>query len=459
MGTGSSRRAPASKAIGAIAAIGAIGALLTATGTAEASFRRGPYVQDLGSRGFALLLELDAPSTAKLVVSTGTGATVREVSSTSDDTTHELVVSGLEPATTYGWTLTTGDGATERGTLTSAPEDDRAFSFLLYGDNRSNPYAHAAVVQAMRKAPADFLVHTGDMVYDGSQPKDWADFFAIERELLRERCLFPAIGNHEIAMPTSDGALRYARMFRVPAPAAAAERWYTFRWGSARFFVLDAHDEFATSERAWLEGALSAASAEPGLAWRFVVLHHGPYSSGLHGGNESLLLANVPELLRKHRVDLVFSGHDHVYERGDANGLRYVISGGGGAPLYKQFRNAPTTQKFEPAYHFLRLEVTSSALTMLATRHDGSTLERCALPRGGATGWSCGAQPPPATAVAVTGAPATDAPKPAPERRACSCDFVGMGTEWIGLAVAGALASAAGLRRGTRTSGGRDHEA
>jgi hypothetical protein len=194
------------------------------------------------------------------------------------------------------------------------------------------------LVERIQKTPGSFLVNTGDMVYDGSQAKEWQTFFTIEKGLLHDRCLFPTLGNHEIAMPTSDGVLRYARMFRVPAPIDAAERWYTFRWGSARFFMLDAQDEFSSGERAWLEKALSDADHEPGLVHRFVVLHHGPFSSGLHGGNESMIVTRVPELLHAHKVDVVFSGHDHIYERGDANGIRYVVSGGGGAPLYRQHR-------------------------------------------------------------------------------------------------------------------------
>lgn len=404
---------------------------------------RAPYLQDLGPKQVAVLFEMDAPHAVTIEVSKGND--VAKTVTGAKDTTHELVVDGLEPATSYTYSVKLDDGTLERGTFTTAPDDNRPFTFIAYGDNRSNPYAHAAIVTGIRKTPADVLVHTGDMVYNGSQPSDWREFFAIERELLRDRCVFPTIGNHEIAMPTSDGALRYARMFRVPAPPDAAERWYTFRWSSVRFFMLDAHDEFASAERAWLEKALDAAKNEAGVQIRIVILHHGPYSSGLHGGNEALLLARVPDLLRSYKVDLVVSGHDHIYERGDANGLRYVVSGGGGAPVYREYRAARTTLKFEPVYHFLKFAVNGAAMNMSAIRHDGSIIETCSL--SAAAGWGCGATPPsvPSAAVASNAPAAPTEPAP-PSRKSCGCTLVSGGSEWVGLVIGGVLAGAATLR-------------
>lgn len=423
-------------------ALGAFAAVLAAAVPASAAFVRAPYLQDVNARGAAVLFEVDAPHSAKLEITRDKDPI--KTTTSEKVATHELLVTGLDPATAYRYTVTLDDGTTDHGTFTTAPEDARGFSFVLYGDNRSNPYAHAAIVGAIKKTPGELLVHTGDMVYDGSQQSQWNEFFSIERELLRDRCLFPTIGNHEIAMPTSDGAMRYARMFRVPAPQESAERWYTFRWGSARFFMLDAQDEFGSAERSWLEKALEAAKNEAGLTYRFVALHHGPYSSGLHGANESLRIARVPELLRSYKVDLVMAGHDHIYERGDAGGLRYLVSGGGGAPVYRENRGDKSTLKFEAVYHFVKVDVAADGLTTTAIRHDGSIIESCRLTAAG--GWGCGT----GTAVAAStggSAAAPPAPAPAPAKpRSCGCTLVSGGSDWLGLALAGVLAGAVSLR-------------
>lgn len=442
-------------------------ALAVAPRADAAPIVRGPYLQDLGSRQVAVMLELDGPRGATLEIRKGaTGAEADPALATVTGPagpSQELVVTGLEPATSYRYLVRVGQGSdalVERGAFTTAPEDDRPISFLVYGDNRSDAASHAAVVRQLTQSPGDFLVNTGDMVYDGSDVEDWNRFFAIEREALRSRCLFPAIGNHEIAMPASDGALRFARAFRVPGPIESQERWYSFRWGSARFFVLDAHDDFASAEQAWLERSLAAADAEPGLAWRFVVLHHGPYSSGPHGGNKALKVARVPETLRAHKVDLVLAGHDHVYERGDTAGLRWIVTGGGGAPLYKRQREAEGSQRFEATFHFLRLELTKSSGLLTVLRPDGSLLERCAFPNGGGGGWGCNigatAAPPSATgpAPALTPTPSATtteaAPGPSGARKSCGCALVGGQVEWIGFGLSAALVAGSAVRRRAR---------
>ena len=98
------------------------------------------------------------------------------------------------------------------------------------------------------------------------------------------------------------------------------------------------------------------ADAEPGLAWRIVVVHHGPWSARpARPQPAARRRRGVPELLAAHKVDLVFAGHDHIYERGDGGSLKYVVSGGGGAPLYAIAHDAPTTRKAEAAYHFVEV--------------------------------------------------------------------------------------------------------
>jgi hypothetical protein len=426
-----------------------------------ATFTRGPYQQDVSSRSAAILAGLDAPHAATLTLSTPAPAgttdahpTTIEIKAPASDAL-EIVATGLTPATHYTWSLTLDDGTKSDGTLVTAPEDDRPFSFLLYGDNRTDAASHAAVVQRMQSTPdGDFLVQTGDMVYDGADLDLWTQFFSIERDLLRNRCLFTAIGNHEIGLPTSDGALRFARLFRNAGPPAANERYYTFRWGDARFFMLDAQDDFASEERDWLEGALKSADGEAGLVWRFVVLHHGPYSSGLHGPNQSLILAHVPEMLRAHHVDVVFAGHDHIYERGESNGLKYVVSGGGGAPLYTEHRDEPNAFRFEAVHHFIDVDVTKTGATLTVIRMDGSVLEKCAIGPGGSSGWGTPAGS--NAGACVVGAPASPnaaavgSPPAVPPRRACDCDFSLTGAQWIGAVAATLLLLAAGVRRVAR---------
>src|SRR5207302_1554110 len=84
-------------------------------------------------------------------------------------------------------------------------------------------------------------------------------------------------------------------------------------------FFLNAFDDWSGGEqRAWLDKELTSADDEPGLAWRFAIVHHGAWSAGPHGSSPKLAAAGVPAVLATHKIDLLISGHDHIYERGHA---------------------------------------------------------------------------------------------------------------------------------------------
>ena len=117
----------------------------------------------------------------------------------------------------------------------------------------------------------------------------------------------------------------------------------------------------------------------------------------LHGG-ESLMVRDYASLLAEGHVNLLFSGHDHVYERGVGNTrggkLPYIVAGGGGAPLYNPTCAAatgpapgevpgplrpcpPWVAALTKAYHYVSVEVTDKETTVCPRRPDGSPVEAC----------------------------------------------------------------------------------
>jgi hypothetical protein len=244
-----------------------------------------------------------------------------------------------------------------------------------------------------------------------------------------------SIGNHELYDDWA-GA-NFARFFGLSGETGGSAPYGSVRIAGVRFFFLNGmHDWRSGDERHWLERELATADAEPGLTWRVVVVHHGPWSAGPHGGNTKLLDAHVPELLAAHKVDLVLSGHDHIYERGDSGLLKYIVSGGGGAPLYRVEEPTATTRKVEAAYHFVEITAGADALRIVAHRLDGSTIEQCDLLKE--RPWGCDPVPwvAPASSRGARGAPlgsrasqATEregAPTPTSTSR-CGCEVPGGG--------------------------------
>lgn len=445
----------------AVSALAAQAVLLMLQSTAHAAAPRivkGPYMTAVSDTAADVRLELDSPSPVTIqVVRERAPATLRKLSDGASSTLHVLHLTGLDAGKPYVAAVslgpTAGPVAGEVTFRTSTPGDPTAGThFIVYGDDRSDPETHAAIVRLMGQIPSDFLVNTGDIVADGASGSDWQSFFDVEAPLLRDHPLFLCIGNHELY--DDEAGANFARYFGFFGPGGVPRPYGTERVGDVRFFFLNGmHDWSSGEERDWLEHALTSADAEPGLVWRVAVVHHGPWSSGPHGPNRRLVEARVPELLAAHKVDLLLSGHDHIYERGDAGGTKYLISGGGGAPVYKLGSPTPTTRKAESVYHFIEVTTTANDLRIVAHRGDGSIIERCGFAKDKT--WDCDAPPPAPHPAAPATQPPGDAPAAPKSTSRCSVACAGgPGAHGLpGLVFAGIGAAFLGLRLARRRRG------
>jgi acid phosphatase type 7 len=386
-------------------------AALAAGGTALAKadpprVLNGPFLTGVTDTGVEVRFELAAPGPASVEVRPdppAPGATKRTAPLVLRDSTavamHVVPAAGLEPVTRYLYRVTSGALVLEEGHFKTAPRpgSGEPITFLAYGDCRTDAAAHAAVMHAMAQYPADFIVNTGDLVERGNSLENWEQLFDLEAEILRDHPVLAAIGNHELSGdPSGTTFLRY---FGMPDPAGGPVRLYgTTRMGDARFFVLNGRSDWqGGDQRRWLEAELAKADAEEGLGWRIVLVHDGPWSVGPHGPNLAMLEARVPELLAAHKVDFILSGHDHLYERGQSSTLKYIVTGGAGAPLYDVVRDLTQNRKAVAAHHFVQVTIRGDTLVSDAWRPDGTALDHCAFRRGG--DWDCDA---PARAAATS---------------------------------------------------------
>lgn len=428
------RRAAAASLVAAIAT--------AASAASAATIVKGPYLQALSESAVTIKLELDDAAAATVVVRGPDGKPLT-IEDGEKKTFHAIVVSGLTPATTYAYEVSAG-GASAKGSFGTAPIDARPFKFIVYGDSRTDADAHAAVVAKLREASGDFLVNTGDYVAAGGDAEGWQEFFHIEKDLLKDRCVFACIGNHEMYPDAERNGATFKKYFGLGDGGAL---YSTFRWGNTRFFLLNAMDSFRGEEKAWLERALASALDEQGVEHRFVVLHWSPFSSGPHGGNKALAENGILDMFEHGKVELLLAGHDHIYERGEGHGIKYLISGGAGAPLYPKKTRAPETERFESVHHFLEMSVAGKKVSFVARAMSGATIEACSFE--GSSPWSCEGEAKPASAKTdPRSEPALATPPRASS--ACACDAVGAGDHGSGLAWTAALAAAAFVARKRR---------
>ncbi len=121
-----------------------------------------------------------------------------------------------------------------------------------------------------------------------------------------------------------------------------------------------------------------AASQE--ADFRFVTMHHPRFTAvkRRQGGHKPV--ADMVPLFEKHRVTVVFNGHDHNYQHHVKNGVRYVVTGGGGAPLYPV--DGPLegiTQKVESTEHYVSVKVDGAKAAVEAIALDGHIIDRIEL--------------------------------------------------------------------------------
>lgn len=282
-------------------------------------------------------------------------------------------LTGLKAGTTYYYDVLR-DGSTEgRGQFSTAPAGRANFVFVVYGDTRSRDDMHRQIIARVIKEDAAFAIHTGDLVADGNKAELWPNFFTITDPLMRRLVFFPMLGNHERNTP-------YFREFFPTAPS-----YYSFNWGSVHVAVLnsDVNNVSATAEGReaywkeeldWLDRDLTrAASAD----FRLVGMHHPAVTAikARQKGAEQIAARIVP-LLEKHHVQAIFAGHDHNYQHHRMGGIDFIVTGGGGAPLYALDAPIPdVTVKFEKVENYVRARVSRAEFTLEGVALDGHIIE------------------------------------------------------------------------------------
>lgn len=307
---------------------------------------------------------------------------------------HRVRVTGLRAGTRYRYVVRIRRPGTLAQHETAAPAAEFStassrgpFVFLVYGDTRDRDGDHAAVVHAMVKEHADLVIQTGDMVSRASDESQWRRYFATASPLLRSAPLYPALGNHELRGDPE--ATHFHRLFVLPqgldGPKHPRRRpvYYAFRYGNSLFMILDGNSPYDTEQAAWVERTLHASRADTALRHTFVFVHQPPFAVGAYCGSERLARRLVP-LLQRHAVRALFAGHEHAYQHLERDGMRYFISGGGGAPLYQRsqacnFEDDMALRLFRAEHHYLRVEVDGDTVTLLAIGSHGNLIERVPL--------------------------------------------------------------------------------
>jgi 3',5'-cyclic AMP phosphodiesterase CpdA len=223
--------------------------------------------------------------------------------------------------------------------------------FALIGDSGSGDNAQEAVAKALltyfttaRRFP--FVLMLGDNLYHDDYE---SEFLQPYKPLLDRGVKFYAVlGNHD----------RELEVHFKPFNMADRDR-YSFDQGNARFAALDSNHPGDPQQIKWLDGVF----ADAGEKWRICFFHHPLYSSGQHAEEgRDVIRPALEEALVRNRVNVAFTGHEHLYERiKPQRGVHYFVSGGGGRYLYK-VRPSEFDEIAASEHHFMVAEIAGDRL-------------------------------------------------------------------------------------------------
>ena len=253
------------------------------------------------------------------------------------------------------------------------PNRADTLKFAVLGDNGSGDagqYGLAAQMAAMHQSFAfAFVLMVGDNFYGSQTPAQLVKKFDTPyKPLLDAGVTFhAAIGNHDETFTVN-----------YPPLNMGGRRYYTYVRQRVRFFVLDTNI-MDGPQRRWFESELQQ-SAEP---WKIAYFHHPLYgNAGRHGSAVDIRVLLEP-LLVKFNVAVVFTGHDHVYERlKPQKGVHYFVTGSGGKLRKGDLvPSEMTAAGFDRDQAFVIAEIDGDALFFQTISRTGATVDSGMIPR------------------------------------------------------------------------------
>jgi predicted phosphodiesterase len=332
---------------------------------------RYPYVQRPSQTSATIAWRRANPGIGTLYLGHAPGQWFDSLSTGTAEQKPYFDLVGLQPNTRYFYQCRTSAPndifTSQIDSFFTAPVDttDR-ISFLAYGDCGYNNSTQHAVKNLMQMEKVDFAIVTGDIDQNIGDNYDNI-FFGVYKDMLKRNCHFTCIGNHDTY---ADNAATYIDAFYLPHNNPAnSERYYSFEWGDSKIICLDANINYApgSPQFVWMVNELRCNDKK----WTVVFFHQPPWTNAwsadyyipltpyfLYQGNTDMRTTLVPEFER-YGVDFVVNGHSHCYQRGELNGVQYLITGGAGASTLdaNTNSNAPNISREIYQNHYVRFDI------------------------------------------------------------------------------------------------------
>jgi hypothetical protein len=258
--------------------------------------------------------------------------------------------------------------------LAAFPLKPNSVRFAIIGDSGTGDSFQNEVAQQMvsarAKFPFDFVVLLGDNIYGGHTPQDFATKFELPYKALLDAGVkfYATLGNHD------DPIECLYKPFNMDG-----KHYYAYSKGNVRFIVLDSN-YMDPAQLDWLQKELRDTSS----AWNIVYFHHPLYSDGKFHGPDTDLRARIEPFFEQYGVNVVLSGHEHIYERiQPQHGIYYFILGNAGELRFHNLKKgAPSMAAgFDEDRCFMMVEVAGDELYFQTITRTGTMVDSGVLAR------------------------------------------------------------------------------
>eukprot|EP00245_Coleochaete_scutata_P003365 TRINITY_DN14952_c0_g1_i1.p1 TRINITY_DN14952_c0_g1~~TRINITY_DN14952_c0_g1_i1.p1 ORF type:complete len:613 (+),score=75.13 TRINITY_DN14952_c0_g1_i1:45-1883(+) len=244
---------------------------------------------------------------------------------------HHVNLTNLESGTRYFYRIGHGE-ASFAGSFQTPPAagPDASMRIALIGD-LGQTYASNVTLWHVQESNVSYSLFLGDMSYADSYQPRWDTWGRLVTKMTSAIPFMYTLGNHEIEYrtflgPTAEepGYGFKAAGYRMVAPYGffgedPTNMYYSFNAGAMHVIALNSYYSFSkyTPQYMWLKEDLARANKNRAkVPWIFVIVHTPIYNTYQAHFLEGEGIRNeVERLLRYAKVDGVFSGHVHAYER------------------------------------------------------------------------------------------------------------------------------------------------
>lgn len=282
---------------------------------------------------------------------------------------HTVEFKELMPNTLYAYRVGDGGNWSEWFQFRTANNKPEPFSFIYFGDVQGGVRVlwPRVLREAFMAAPdARFITFAGDLVEDGNTERYWGEFFTAGSWLYAMVPLVPSAGNHDYRGEALDTHWRSQFALPEDGPKGLAEYAYYTDFQGLRIISLNTMAR-VPEQAAWLDKIL----ADNPNKWTVLIFHYSMFPN-IKGRDGSQTREQWKPLIDKYKVDLVLTGHDHVYSRSGLVDSAVYVTSVGGSKMYEIARQQWMERAAEQTQFFQVIRIDGDKLSYEARTATGT---------------------------------------------------------------------------------------